>query len=134
MDAGTLADLREDIAEALSRQRPERGPEGRAGERGPKGEKGDPGPRGPKGEPGAPGTTWHVAAGYPTDDVGVDGDFLLLLNDDRDLYRKVQGHYEFLTSLRGPQGPPGASGWMWGGGGGTSTSGAFTSWKVHSWI
>ena len=131
MDAGTLADLREDVAEALRRQA-ERGPEGRQGARGPQGEQGEPGPRGPKGEPG---TQWYVGAGFPSNETGFDGDFYLQLNNECDLYRKFRGQWEFLTSLRGPAGPPGLSGWMAaGGGGGSSITGAFISWRANSWV
>lgn len=131
VDAGTLADLRQDIHEALTRQIPERGPEGRQGAQGPQGPKGEPGPRGPKGEPGADGTVWRAGPSRPTDDLGVEGDFYLQFTGD--VFQMRAGHYELLFSLRGPQGLPGASGWI-GGGGGTSTVGAFQSWRVNSWV
>jgi hypothetical protein len=55
------------------------------------------------------GTTWRVGSGDPNDSLGVNGD-LYLEDDNGHVHQKINGVYEQVMSLRGPQGTTGAPG------------------------
>lgn len=76
------------------------------------------GPAGAKGEPGEPGAVIIgegadvlTGDGIPDDSIGAE-DQLYLDNETGFLYKKQSGHWEFQTSLKGPQGERGVDGYQ----------------------
>ena len=71
------------------------------------------GPAGPAGEDGqllvGEGANILTGDGVPSDSIGTDAD-LYLDNVGDDIYKKVSGHWEFQTNIRGSAGPEGIQG------------------------
>lgn len=77
--------------------------------KGDKGDKGDTGPaglNGATGPQGPAGSTIRTGAGAPSNSIGANGDYYVNVSDG-ELYLKINGVYDSVGNIKGPQGEAG---------------------------